>query len=199
MNNKIKIIVGVLILLNLFLLYNTIKLKSVTKMDDSVRSYIKLTPLEFALYDSYITNGKSIPEIKLQNVMKENVDIKNLIKNKKTIIIVYSEVSCNSCTDSLINGCNKLFDKSNDSVQVFGVAYTDNIEYLRRFVRINEIKFPFLWDEEKLFIEQLKLNALPVVLMANKNGEIINSFFINPSIHDLNPTFFKVANKFIEN
>ncbi|MFZ2323361.1 MAG: redoxin domain-containing protein [Ignavibacteriaceae bacterium] len=196
MNIKLKIIIGLLVALNIFLIFNLVRLRTTLLTKNEHNSLIKLEPLEIALYDSYKTNGKKLPEINLTNLNNEIISLKNFISNKKTIILVHSEITCNSCLDSLMYGCNDLLSKSNETTQILGIAYSNSIEYLRRFARINNVKFPLLWDKNKEFIKQLSLSALPTILIINEEGRIINSFFINPSIDDLNPTFFKAASEF---
>ena len=193
---KLKMIIICMIVLNLVLilkifLVNINNLKSDNSKNISVNSYQR------TLYESYLTNGKSIPNLTFKNLLNEKQNLKTILGDCKSLLLIYSDVSCNPCVDSLITGCNQLAEKSKDKYKVVGISHSQNMNYLRRFARINETKFPFLLDETGSMMKMLYLRALPVVFMLDKNHVIVNSFFIDPNVKEINSTFFNAASVFL--
>ncbi|KAF0147328.1 MAG: hypothetical protein FD143_3081 [Ignavibacteria bacterium] len=115
------------------------------------------------------------------------------------MIFVYTDISCNACTDSLIENCNLLVNKSKGKNTIIGIAYSKDLNYLRRFTRINKIQFPFLLDDSAKFIKNIPLKTLPVILMVDENHLITNSYYINPQVKELNHAFFEAASIFLNN
>lgn len=179
-------------LILLFYQWNNAK-QTINKHND----YSTLTALKLSLKESYATNGKKIPSIKLLNLRHETINLQTYLAQRKNVLLIYSEVSCNSCTDSLIKNCNKLVNQSND-FQIFAVANSKSIDYLRRFYRINKLKFPLLWDKDNILVKELKINLLPAILMINETGIIVNSFYISPKISELNLIFMEATSKWIK-
>ena len=101
---KIKISIAMLIIINLILLIKLISYKYTKDITNNLTSTLKAS-----LYDSYMTNGKKIPvNINFTNLVDNEIDIKTVLENKRSIILVYSDIACNACIDSLLAGCKSL-------------------------------------------------------------------------------------------
>lgn len=186
-----------IILINIGLILLVFQLNNAKQTINKHNDDSTLTALKLSLKESYATNGKKIPSIKLLNLRHETIKLQTYLAQRKNVLLIYSEVSCNSCTDSLIKNCNKLVNLSND-FQIFAVANSKSIDYLRRFYRINKLKFPLLWDKDNALVKELKINLLPAILMINETGIIVNSFYISPKISELNLIFMEATSKWIK-
>lgn len=184
---KVLLIFFLVILLFLFILIVDKNNQTLENKEDFGQLFIE--PLEISLTHSYYANGKSIPDIELTDINGKINSMFHLMNKRKSIIILYSEVTCNVCTDSLFDRCN-LLKSENADFNFYAIAYSKDINFLRRFARINKIKFPILKDINNDFANKLDISALPAVLLVDENGIIRNSFFINPNIKILNDVFF---------
>lgn len=191
---KSKILIVCLFVFNILLLFKIVQLSN------KITAIQKISIMDFKepFKNSFLTNGKLIQDINLRDLRGKIVNLKNFLGNKRSLLIFYSEVSCNTCVDSLIEGCNLLVNKSRDKNTILGIAYSKDINYLRRFTRINNIQFPFLFVDDAKVVKSIHLKTLPVILMIDENHVIINSYYINPSIKELNSTFFEAASVFLK-
>lgn len=156
---------------------------------------IPLSPLLLSLRTSYLINGKKLPKLSLTNYKGKDTIISCV--GKKTIILLYSELSCNSCVDSLLKSCEILYQHKKGNA-VFGIVQSSNIGYVRRFARINNLIFTLYWDQKKYFTNSFKILSLPTILLVDENGIIINSFAINPSVRALTPIFIESALEWVK-
>lgn len=193
MNVRLLLIVVLVNVLLIFFVFRFCNTKGTINSDNLNKT---LMSMEFSLKDSYTTNGEKIPSVNLLDLQQKDIDLQTYLGKKKSVLLIYSEVSCNSCVDSLIANCNRLVNR-NDKYQVLAVAYSRNIEYLRRFVRINSLKFPLFWDKDNLLFRRLEIRNLPVILLVSESGIIVNSFYITPQIQELNPFIMEASSKWL--
>jgi len=195
-----KVLIISLILINILLLYKIVnqssKLTHHSLNIDYNNSFISSLKSSWAA--SYFTNGQGFPNLYLKNLKDEKISLYDIIQGKKTLLLVYSEVTCNTCIDSLIFHCNSLVKQSNGNYKVVGIAFTNNINYLRRFDRINSLYFPMYWDSHQKLKDLLKIKKLPAILIINSKGIIVNSFFTEPNLAPLNSPFFEIANSYLK-
>ncbi|PKL79270.1 MAG: hypothetical protein CVV25_08485 [Ignavibacteriae bacterium HGW-Ignavibacteriae-4] len=157
-----------------------------------------LIPIKMSLFESYLQNMESIPNTILRNIDNEIMQSETIMLGYKSILLIYSDGSCNICLDSLIFGCNKLFQDLSSNSKVIGIGYSQSIESIKKFKNVKNISFPVYFDYQNNFIQKCKLKTLPVVLMVDKKMRIINSFFINPQNKKYNDIFFKAATKYLQ-
>ncbi len=165
---------------------------------DSSQGFVSsasLTSLLISLQNSYLINGRRVPRLFLTNL--EGRDTTVTFKNRKTILLVYSEISCNQCVDTLLTSCNRLVGAKKDNEMVIGLAQSSNIDYVRRFARIENLKFPLLWDKQDTLIEPLRDANLPALLMVDKDGIVVNSLIFNHAVAELNPLYIRAAIKWL--
>lgn len=188
-----KIFIICLVVLNILLLYKVFQYSN----KSSIYKNVSIIDFKEPFFNSFLTNGKSIVDLDLKDLRGEIIKLKNFIGNKKSLILVYTDVSCNACIDSLIENCNLLINKSKGKNTIIGIAYSKDLNYLRRFTRINKIQFSFLLDDSSKFVKSIPLKTLPVILMVDENHLIINSYYINIKVKDINSTFFEAASVFL--
>lgn len=181
-----------MLILNVILLYKTLNPINLGYKENNKIYNLSSNIVNHTLKESYLTNGRKISNIELMKLNGEAVQLSSYYGNENTLIFIYSEISCNICTDSLIVNCNKLVEYNNIT-SILGIAYSRRKDYLNRFIRINNIKFPILWDYDNQFIKGNNLKLLPAVLIINKDGIVINSFYLNPNINALSESFFEAA------
>ena len=191
---KFKIIMILLLIFNLLLVYF---FSVFSKQNDFETDSNNKIAYSAPLKQSLIINGKRLSDFQLKNMSLKDVKLSNYIKQEKCVLFVYSNIGCNSCTDSLIKFCNKLSENPSKNYQVIGVAYAYEIEYIRRFARINKLRFPFLFDKNKMVASSLNIELLPAILIINEKGEIISSFFPNNYNKELNSIFFNSVTKYL--
>jgi peroxiredoxin len=158
------------------------------------KSGLSESSLLASLNESYSTDGKKIPNINLLSLRSDTISTHKYISNKKNILLIYSELTCNICVDSLIENCNILADRYKN-IKIWGIASANDLEYLRRYSRINQLKFPLFWDRKEVLISKLKIDMLPAILIIDESGTIINSFFITPQTRDFTPILMRDINK----
>ena len=145
-----KKIIIILIVINIILLIRFIqlpKLENNTASQSNVHNCLSSIAVQTSLEETYKINGKIFPKIELTNIFNKEKDLSDFIIGKKTLMLIYSDVSCNICLDSLVLNCNKIYSNFNN---IIGITYSKRKNYLRRFARINEIKFPLFWKESIL-------------------------------------------------
>ena len=89
---KSKILIICLIVLNILLIYK----KFQSSNNISTNQKVSIIDFKEPVYNSYLTNGKLIEDINVKNLRGETINLKNFIGNKKSLIFIYSEVSCNA-------------------------------------------------------------------------------------------------------
>lgn len=190
---KNRLVIAFLIFLNIVII---LKYMSIS----STKNYQAETGLVIhSLINSININGKLLPEITVKSLRNESINLKNEIKKEKTILFLFSEIGCNLCIDSLIVTCNRIFETLDKKDQIIGIGYSNNLDYLLRFTRINKIKFPMFWDKEREFAKKMNIKSLPAILVLADNRRVVNSFFINPNIDEINHNFFDATLKFMVN
>lgn len=192
-----KIAIVSLIVLNLFLLFLVRHYQFIAPKRNSNGEMNQLFNDFFK--EAILLNGEKIPELELQTLAEKKIELSEFIRNRKSVLIIYSEVSCNSCLDSLLSYSRILASYAEDNYSIVCTAYSKDLNYVRRFVRINNLNFPLLWDSDGSLIQKLNIHFTPAVLLLDRNGRIINSFFSNPETRHLNSLFFQKATEFLKN
>jgi len=190
-----KKIIILLITINLILVLNTFMNPNQLIECDYEK---KLEPLSYSFSQSLLINSKSIPDVSVINLKNERLNLLDVIKHKKSIIIMHSELSCNACVDSLMTGCNSIaFQHSN--IKVMGITSSKKLSYVRKFARINNLGFPLFWDQDKIILKSFNFKILPTILLVDEKGIIVQSFNIFPEIKEYNSFYFSVIQNFIKN
>lgn len=183
--NILYIIVVVLGLLAVYRLYNYLYVE-----EDKV-NYIDAASV--VLKESLKINGHTLQDINLVNIntgKKESI-LKEL-NNDKALVLLYSDLTCNICTDSLVQNCKQFSTKG---MKVIGIAHSYDLHYLQRFAKINNINFTMYYDEEKALVNAMGINLLPSVLLINEEKEILNSIFVTPQTKNYTKIFFNNIEK----
>ncbi len=137
----------------------------------------------------YKLNGKAIPEVKLFDIINNQYNSKSVWQNQKTLLLLFSTNGCNVCLDSFIKEANELVDKG--SINVYGVAYSFDKSYFKRYIRLRKIKFPVFLDIDKKFKAKLGKNEIPVAFLIDTNGKILQTHFLTPVYEEFNELFFE--------
>ena len=147
----------VLILLNLFSWNERIKGKT-SIGEDSGHQEEKKQVLLHHLKDAYATNGKTIPNVMLKPLKTEAVSLSELIDNRKALILIFDDFSCDICLDILFLELNKYASKVNSNTTVIGIAQAKSIHYLNQFVRVKKTQFPLYWDSGRVLNKKLAIH-----------------------------------------
>lgn len=109
------------------------------------------------------------------------------------LVFYYNEHSCNVCIDESLATCRELIPEQ----WITGIGYTENRKTLIRFLRINNIRFPFFFDPDQQFPKQIQLPAAPAFLLVDENGIIVDALFPKYDQDELTGSFFQYAHRFL--
>ncbi|MCX6168642.1 MAG: redoxin domain-containing protein [Ignavibacteriales bacterium] len=172
-------------LLLLFSFFNFIETKNKNK--DFTKFYLQ--PYEISVSQSLQIDNHFIPDLSFINLKNTNsVNILNESKHENYLIVVYSEHSCNPCSELLLNFCNELTQSGYN--KIYGIFNYEDMNEAKRFVINNYVNYPSLYDPENQFMEKLKITESPVILWVDKNNNIINSHFLQPELENITRIFF---------
>ncbi len=150
--------------------------------------------IKISMRESYNINGKMIPNLEIPDLTGKSNKLLSLINNKMTLIVLYSDISCNVCVDELFTNCS-LLNKKYKNLNIIVIASTRNKANLLKFKKINKINNIILDDNKYEFKNSLAIISIPTMILVKPNGTITNSFFINPNIKFLSKTFFNYVEK----
>ncbi|MFK5895223.1 MAG: TlpA disulfide reductase family protein [Pseudomonadota bacterium] len=115
----------------------------------------------------------SIPNLKLQNMDEEDIDIKTL--RGKVIIINFWATWCPPCRREMTSLEKLHLATKDNNVVVLAVNIGEEIETAFSFVNSIEPSpsFPILFDKDSSTMEQWKVRGLPTTYIINTQGLIV--------------------------
>ena len=105
-----------------------------------------------------------------ENIKGKSILLSDIIKNDDKIYVIYFKATdCSSC---IINAFNVLRGRFSKVIGIFGYIYDDELELYENLMK----KSVILKDKRYKLFKQMKLKKIyPVLLIVNKNREIINT------------------------
>jgi len=149
------------------------------------------------LNETLLVNGRTFLGENLYTLNNKKKNINDIFGNQNILVFIHSNISCNVCVDSLVTKLNSIAVNNNFKDKLIGIVNSNDINYVRRFARINKLRFQIYWDKNSTITGLNKINLLPVVLMINKNKVVVSSYFINPLLRKFDSLFWGKAIKFI--
>ncbi|MEM7587908.1 MAG: hypothetical protein AAF560_31255 [Acidobacteriota bacterium] len=96
-----------------------------------------------------------------------------------SVVLYFSELSCNTCLDSETQFINSLVDVTGgDGVRI--VAHATNPRYVRNYARLNAVQSLLYFDEDNRFGELNKVTETPMVFLLNDRGEVVSAHYPLP-------------------
>lgn len=115
-------------------------------------------------HDLEVTNLEGIKK-KLSDIISNN-----------TLVLRYSEMHCDVCLDNVINKLN-LYQDSIGIQNIMLFTNTDNINYIRKFKRINKIHFNIYSTDDKLDSILVDI-GMPYLFIYSLDSKRINNVFV---------------------
>lgn len=146
--------------------------------------------------------GLSI-DAKLLNKSCGEINNKNFklidTSKKYTLLVSFSRISCNTCLTKELESAKELYKMELKNIAFRGLAVSDTPFYVRRFIRLYRIKFPFFEDNLQSFAKGLKFSQhLYLLLIDNKKQKIIKAYVPSPTFLQRSNEFKKEILKFIK-
>ena len=96
-----------------------------------------------------------------------------------SVVLYFSELSCNSCLDSETQFINSLVEVTGgDGVRV--VAHATNPRYVRNYARLNAVKAPLYFDPDDSFGDLNGVAETPMLFLLNDRGEVVSAHYPLP-------------------
>lgn len=105
--------------------------------------------------------------------------------HKNTLVLRYSDMSCDVCVDSIVNKLN-LYKDSIGSKNIILLASSQNMNYIRKFKKINRINFD-VYILNKVLDSMFVDIGMPYLFIYSSGNERMNNTFI-PQKEDLRVT-----------
>lgn len=115
-------------------------------------------------HDLEVTNLEGIKK-KLSDIISNN-----------TLVLRYSEMHCDVCLDNVINTLN-LYQDSIGIQNIMLFTNTDNMNYIRKFKRINKIHFNIYSTDDKLDSILVDI-GMPYLFIYSFDSKRINNVFV---------------------
>ena len=96
-----------------------------------------------------------------------------------SLVLFFSELSCNTCLDSETQFVNSLAEVTGgDGVRI--VAHANSQRYVRNYARLNAVEATLYFDEDNRFGELNEVQETPMLFLLNDRGEIVSAHYPLP-------------------
>ena len=96
-----------------------------------------------------------------------------------SVVLYFSELSCNSCLDGETQFLNSLVEVTGgDGVRI--VAHANSPRYVRNYARLNGVKAALYFDEDNRFGELNEVRETPMLFLLNDRGEVVSAHYPLP-------------------
>jgi len=174
-----KIICLVLLLINIYILFNLYIYNKKTEIERNAFNN-KINTLFYQnilLKESLLHSIQGIctlPEkMMVYNESNDCISLKSLKRKKRSLILRYSHLSCKPCVDAII-ACVKQFAEQNNQIEILLFSSYRFEKDLRDFKRMNKI-FTEVYNVKYLDIPIEKEN-IPYIFIMDKNMNVFDFF-----------------------
>ncbi len=113
------------------------------------------------------------------------VDLAKVIGNQPVMLIFWASW-CPNCKRE-VPEINKFYEKYGPQGMAFvgiNVGFNDSIGRARAFIEITKMAYPVLFDTKGTLSKQYKVQGVPTIIVANKQGRVISRSFGAPKLTD---------------
>lgn len=143
---------------------------------------LHLNPIKTSFVQSLKIDELYIPSLELYCINENREkNLHEIFINEKFLIVLFSENTCNPCTELLLDYATS-FERQGG--KIIGLFFGENKFEAERFMKLNKIEYLFLFDKESKFLNSLEIHLIPSILFVNEKFKIINSHFLKPETNE---------------
>jgi cytochrome c biogenesis protein CcmG/thiol:disulfide interchange protein DsbE len=135
-----------------------------------LKFFIPIILLSYGL----LFSGQTVPDFKLKDANNNWTKFSEIKGNNLTVIDFWA-TWCSPCMKA-IPKLNKIYDiYKENGVQFIGLNMDSprNAAKIKPFINAHNIQYPVLKDPDGTVTSRLNITSIPVLLIVNKNGEIV--------------------------
>ncbi len=113
------------------------------------------------------------------------VDLSKVI-GKQPVMLIFWASWCPNCKQE-VPAINKFYEKYGPQGMAFigiNVGFNDSIGRARAFMEITKMAYPVLFDTKGTLSKQYKVQGVPTIIVADKQGRVVSRSFGAPEITD---------------
>ncbi len=129
--------------------------------------------------------GDTITSFSGTDMNGKPVDLAKVI-GKQPVMLVFWASWCPNCKRE-VPEINKFYEKYGPLGMAFvgiNVGFNDSIGRARAFMEITKMAYPVLFDTKGTLSKQYKVQGVPTIIVANKQGRVVSRSFGAPELTD---------------
>ncbi len=132
-------------------------------------------------------DGQHLIPFKGVDLDGQTLDLQQSIGNRPVMIIFWASwcPTCKTEVPKINQLAEKYRSRGMDFIAV-NVGFNDSIERARAFVQQTEMTYPVLFDASGTIAQQYRLQGVPTIIIADKNGVIRFKNYAAPDITEAN-------------
>lgn len=126
----------------------------------------------------------------------ENAGSKGMVAGRASLILALSQLSCDACVVEELKFANEIAKGAGPGA-VTGIVHSPERRYAAALARLNQISFPFLYDETDAFGRANGIAARPLVLVVNDRLEVLAAHYPLPGRPELSLAFHDACRRLL--